>query len=66
MIHSFTKLDGLRIGIDLETIVDVTENMQSRIIGTLQDEYEVLEDFNYIMGVVNNYKNSFVIKFYNN
>jgi hypothetical protein len=66
MIFTFTKLDGYEIGIDADSITDVTDMGHVRVIGTVADEYEVTETYANIVNAINKYRNTFVLKFYNN
>lgn len=66
MILTFTKLDGYKVGIDADNITDVIDNGHTRTIGTVTDEFDVIESYSNIVSVINQVRNSFTMKFYNN
>lgn len=56
MILIFEKLDGLRISIDVDSIVAINEDPECTVIHTIVDDYEVVNDYEEVVGMVAKYQ----------
>jgi len=67
MIYTFHKQsDGRRMGIDLANITFVEDEGNVRIIGTVTENFAVVEPYEEIVSVVNHYKSAYLTKYYVN
>jgi hypothetical protein len=66
MILTFKKIDGRNLGIDIDVITEITDMGHCRIIGTVADEYEVLDSYWDVVKAVNSLKSPFAVKFIHN
>lgn len=66
MILIFEKTDGLRVSVDVDSIVSIEESEEYTIIGTIVNDLEVRNDYEDVVEMVAKYQNMERVNFSKN